>query len=178
MAPNLLVTGPPRSGKTTVLVRVRERLASRNYRAGGVYCPEVREADDRVGFEIVDLLSGESRLLAHVGFEEGPTVGKYRVAVSNVEVVCGDAFSRAFDTADFLVVDEIAPMQLHSGTFVRRVRRALDSELPVLAAVHYRSTDGFVREVKSRTDCERFEVTPDTRDTLPDVLTDRLAAAL
>lgn len=55
MRPDLLVTGPPRSGKTTVIQRASERLDARDYRAGGVYCPEIRSEGDRVGFEIAPM---------------------------------------------------------------------------------------------------------------------------
>lgn len=53
MTPDLLPSGPPRSGKTTVVQSVEERLESGGYRVGGSYCPELRSNGDRVGFEIV-----------------------------------------------------------------------------------------------------------------------------
>lgn len=175
---NLLITGPPRSGKTTVIQRVRERLESRGYQAGGIYCPELRADGDRVGFEIVDVMSGESEVLAHVEYEEGPAVGKYRVDVANVDSICAAAFPRAFDDANLLIVDEIAPMEVASDEFTWQVRRALDADQPLLAAIHYHATDGFIGEVKNRDDTEIFEVTEETRDSLPASLTERLAASL
>ena len=60
MPNNLLITGPPRSGKTTVIERTVRNLVKRGLTAGGVYCPEIRENDHRVGFEIVDIASDES----------------------------------------------------------------------------------------------------------------------
>jgi len=170
MPNNYLVTGPPRSGKTTVVQTVVDRLEARGYRAGGVYCPEIREDGERVGFEIVDVLTGDSRVLAHVDRSGGPRVGKYRVNVAGVDGICGSAFPRALEAADFLVIDEIAPMEVHSDAFVRGVRRVFDDEVPVVAAVHYRSTEGFVGEVKDRDDVETFEVTEATRDRLPEIL--------
>jgi nucleoside-triphosphatase len=171
---NLLVTGPPRSGKTTVVQRVSQELESRGYRAGGVYCPEIRSDGERVGFEIVDAAGGESQILAHVDRADGPSVGKYRVDVDGVDALCAMAFERAFEAADFVVVDEIAPMELYSETFVRQVRRALDSDLPVVAAVQYASREGFVGEVTDRDDTRLFEVTGETRDELPGELVRRL----
>lgn len=178
MPTNYLITGPPRSGKTTVIQQVTDRLEATGYRAGGVYCPEIREAGDRVGFEIVDVMTGEARILAHVRYDEGPAVGKYRVNVAGVDAICAAAFPRAFDDADFLVVDEIAPMEVHSDEFTRQVRRAFDADLPLVAAVHYHSTDGFIGALKDRDDGERFEVTEDTRDDLPGILTERLRGGL
>lgn len=168
MPNNVLVTGPPRSGKTTVVENVVERLETWGYRAGGVYCPERRSDGDRVGFEIVDVLTGDSKLMAHVDRSDGPTVGKYRVDVDAVDAVCASAFTAAFETADFVVVDEIAPMEVYSGEFVRGVERALDADLPLVAAIHYRSREGFIGRVKRRDDVDRFEVTVESRDELPE----------
>lgn len=137
MPHNALVTGPPRSGKTTVVERVRSRLADRGLTPGGVVCPEIREGGERVGFEIVDVTTGESRVLAHVRRAGGPSVGKYRINVPGVDDLCEAAFPRALESADFLVIDGIVPMEVHSDAFVRHVRTALDADLPVVAAVHY-----------------------------------------
>lgn len=178
MPTNHLVTGAPGSGKTTVVERTVDLLAEAGYEAGGVYCPEVREDGERVGFDIRDATTGESRTLARVDRETGPSVGKYRVAVGNVDAVAATAIERAREEADVVVVDEIAPMEVASDAFCRRVRRALDSEVPVVAAIHRRSKSGFVGEVKERADVELFAVTPETRDDLPAELAERVRAML
>lgn len=174
MPPNLLVTGPPRSGKTTVIRTVVDRLEPEGYRVGGLSSPERRDGGERVGFDLEDVMTGESRVLAHVDRDEGPSVGKYRVATENVDSIAESALQRAFDEADVIVIDEIAPMEIVSEPFRQQVRDALDGEWPVLAAVHYRSTSGFIGAVKERADVELFEVTSETRDALPDELADRL----
>lgn len=168
---NVLVTGPPRSGKTTVIKRVQQRLEARGYQVGGIYCPELRSDGDRIGFEIVDVMRGDARIMAHVDRMDGPQVGKYHVNVAAVDAVCSTAFSRAFEDAEFLVVDEIAPMELFSDEFIQQVRRALNSDLPLVAAIHYHSTEGFIGEIKNRDDTDVFEVTEANRDELPTKLT-------
>ena len=57
---NLLVTGPPRSGKTTVVTHTVERLERAGVDVCGLFSPEVREDDTRVGFDLVDVASGVS----------------------------------------------------------------------------------------------------------------------
>ena len=175
---NLLLTAPPRSGTTRVIWRLHECFAAHGHRVGGIYSPEIRADGDRVGFEIVDVMTGEGRVMAHVDRADGPQVGTYRVHVANVDAVCTAAFPAAFAEADVLVIDEIAPMEVYSDAFVHHVRRALGAAVPVVAAIHARSTAGFIGEVKDRPDTERCDVTPDNRDDLPATVGDRICNQL
>lgn len=166
MPRNTLVTGPPRSGKTTALERTVASLREDGYAVGGLSCPEIRENGDRVGFEIVDLATDERAVMAHVDFD-GPAVGKYGVDVDTVDRLSRRALSTAADDCDCVVIDEIAPMQLESDRFVTVTQRALESRTPVLAAVAVHDSDPFLETVRSRDDVTTVEVTPETRDALP-----------
>ncbi|RQG96618.1 nucleoside-triphosphatase [Natrarchaeobius chitinivorans] len=172
MPNNALITGPPRSGKTTVLERTVAALRESGCSIDGLSCPEIRDDGGRVAFEIVALQADERAVMAHVRYESGPRVGKYQVDVSAVDRLSRVALETAVDRGDCdcLVIDEIAPMQLESDRFVEATRSALDAPVPVLAAIKDRSTDGFLGEVKTRGDVERFAVGPETRDALPDRL--------
>jgi nucleoside-triphosphatase len=108
----------------------------------------------------------------------GPQVSKYRVAVENVDKMSEAAIGRALREADFLVIDEIAPMEICSEGFKRAVLAALDSQKPLLAVVHQQTTTGFIGSVKGRDDVNVFEVTPSTRIKLSGQLADIIAAAL
>ncbi|ELY52244.1 nucleoside-triphosphatase [Natronolimnohabitans innermongolicus] len=172
MPTNALVTGPPRSGKTTALERAVSRLREDDVSVGGLSSPEIREDGERVGFEIVDLASGERELMAHVTFDgdDNPTVGAYGVDVDAVDRLATTALPTAIETADCVVIDEIAPMQLSSEDFVRETRRALESPTPVLAAIKADATAGVLGAIKMRTDTERFVVEPETRERIPTAL--------
>ncbi|MDY6779120.1 MAG: nucleoside-triphosphatase [Halobacteria archaeon] len=160
---NFAVTGPPKSGKTTAVERVVRRLSERGFEASGVVSPEIRREDGekRVGFGIVDVATRDSRTMAHVGFDDGPQVGKYTVDTSAVEEVCATALDadRAEDDggADYFVVDEVAPMQTATEVFVTRVLQLLESEVPVVLAVK-RSGSELGDSIKSREDTSVFEV--------------------
>ncbi len=170
MPNNFLITGRPGSGKTSVVERTLAALRDRGLEAGGIYCPEIREGGVRQGFRIVDVGTGESKILAHVDQQVGPKVSKYRVNVANVDELSESAIDRALEDADFIVIDEVAPMEVHSRGFKRAVLRVLDSEKPMLAVVHKRTTTGFVGEVKARSDVQLFEVTPENRAKLHEEL--------
>jgi nucleoside-triphosphatase len=73
---NLLLTGAPGCGKTTVLERVVEHLG--DMRLAGFLTLELREHGQRVGFEAVGL-GGRRAILAHVRFRSPVSVGRYGV---------------------------------------------------------------------------------------------------
>ena len=178
MPNNFLITGRPGSGKTAVIEGAISILRAQGLRAGGIYCPEIREGGVRLGFRIIDVITGEGRILAHVNQREGPQVSKYGVKVANVDELSKAAIERALQEADFVVIDEIAPMETYSEGFKRSVLSALDSPKPLLAVIHQRTRTGFIGSVKARDDIKIFEVMSDTRARLSEQLSQLVAEAL
>jgi nucleoside-triphosphatase len=164
---NVLLRGSPGVGKTTAVERLVELSRKREATVRGVFSPEIRDDGERVGFRITDVATGSSEVMAHVDYDE-PSVGRYGVDVSAVDKIAREAI--VADDADLIVVDEVAPMQTHSDTFVERVRAVLDSETPVVAVVQQESETGFVGSVKERDDATVVRVTKENRDEFPDQL--------
>lgn len=146
--------------------------------AGGIYCPEIRSSGTREGFRIIDIMTDESRVLAHINEDDGPKVSKYRVNVPNVDYISKSAISRALEEADLLVIDEIAPMETHSDEFKQQVERSLNSGKPLLAVIHKRSKRGFIGKVKGREDTKLFELNKETREDLPKKLAELILESL
>src|SRR3989304_157181 len=71
-AKNLLVTGRPGVGKTTLIERVVKTL---NLPVGGFYTHEIREKGVRVGF-LLRTWDGKSGILSHVELQSPFRVGK------------------------------------------------------------------------------------------------------
>jgi nucleoside-triphosphatase THEP1 len=168
---NILLTGPPRCGKTTVIQKVIEALG--DWRLCGFYTEEMRSSDGRrLGFEAIGL-GGTSTVLAHVGCRTHRRVGRYGVRVREFEALVEEELARPAGQVDLIVIDEIGKMESYSTLFVNATRRALDGPLPVLATVAQRGA-GFISEAKQRSDVELLVVSDQNRDTLPAALVKRL----
>jgi len=158
---NLLVTGRPGSGKTTVVERVVASLPGGA--ATGFFTREARERGTRRGFTM-QTLDGRIAVLADVR-GDGPRIGRYRVRLNELETLGVPALAPR-PGVRLIVVDEIGKMECLSQRFCDAVRQALDSPTPVLATIA-RQGGGFIAAVRCRADVTIVEVTAENRDQLP-----------
>ena len=156
---NVLLTGTPGVGKTTVIRRLAEILHP--LRPAGFYTEEIRDGGRRVGFLLVSL--DESReVLAHAGIRSREHVGKYGVDI--------ERFERFLDGIPFFepgrgiwIIDEIGKMECLSEQFRELVPLLLKSPVPCLATIALKGTP-FIQSVKERDDIVLVEMTRETRD--------------
>jgi nucleoside-triphosphatase len=166
-ASHILLTGRPGVGKTTVVMRLAERLKDR--RVAGFYTDEIREQGRRQGFRVTTF-SGRTAILAHVGVKTPHRVGRYGVDVAAFEELALPELGRP---SDLMLIDEIGRMECFSACFISAVRELLDGAVPVVATIAI-SGGGFIAEVKRRPDVDLWTVSPATRDELPQRLAARL----
>ena len=156
---NLLLTGRPGVGKTTLIKKLSEAL--KPFHPVGFYTDEIREDGVRKGFELVTF-DGRRRILSHVGIKGPCRVGKYGVDIAGFE-----AF---LDTIDFLcpatrlvIVDEIGKMECLSGKFRTLLREILNLQKSLIATIALRG-GGIIAEIKGRRETTLLEVTARNRD--------------
>jgi nucleoside-triphosphatase len=162
---NLLLTGPPGCGKTTVTRGLVERLG--DLRLAGFYTREIREQGQRVGFEAVSL-SGRRALLAHVRSRSRDRVGRYGVEAEQLEPLVREELAGA-GAVDAYLIDEVGKMELFCPAFVEVVPRLLDGAVPVVLTVAQKG-QGLMAQVKARADVRLVTVTDANRDGLPEEL--------
>jgi nucleoside-triphosphatase len=168
---NVLLTGRPGCGKTTLIRRVSSELARS---AGGFFTQEIREDRERVGFKIVTL-DGKEAVFAHVHFKTRKRLGKYGLDLSPLETIGIEAVRKAFRARQLTVIDEIGPMEIRSTVFREVVDNALDSGAPLLGTITARSFP-FTDAIKKRHDVTLIEVRDDNRDQLVSEVLDHFAA--
>jgi nucleoside-triphosphatase len=168
MALKILLQGPPKVGKTTVVERFVALLRANDIVVGGFLTTEQREHGRRVGFLLRDL-EGAEAVIAHQDFATAVTVGRFGVDVPAFERVALPALVLAMSGGGVVIIDEIARMELASAEFVALLTKVIDQPLQLIATVHIHShpvTDALLR----RSDVQVVQVTEDCRDDLPEVL--------
>ena len=113
----ILLTGPQHAGKTTACWRALPSLRAAGVRfAGFVSPPLLNENGAKTGIEMVDLTTGARQTFARVVKPgERADVGRYRM-VPSATGWARDVLSAALlANADWLVVDEIGPLELRNG---------------------------------------------------------------
>ena len=174
----IFVTGPPSIGKTSVLLRSVNGLKNRGYKIGGMISRDVREGGVRVGFEIMDFSTGQRGWLAHINQPTGPKISKYRVNLTDLDAIGVSSILDAIRNANIIIVDEIGPMELFSSAFREAVVEAVESNKPVLGTIHFGLRNPLINSVKKREDAEIFEVTYENRETLHNLIIDKVVQSL
>jgi nucleoside-triphosphatase THEP1 len=160
----ILLTGKPKSGKTTLLAKLLAHVDNKR----GLVAGEVRKDDVRIGFDLTDN-TDRTAPLARTNKQTHFTVGRYFVDVEALDEFIQPLFS--FGSADLLYIDEIGQMQLYSSSFKELAMTYLNSENHFLGTITSIFEDEFVESVRTRQDILTCEITPDSRDELEQGLT-------
>jgi nucleoside-triphosphatase len=158
---NLLVTGLPGVGKTTLIKKLSEALKS--FHPVGFYTEEIRERGERKGFELISL-EGKKGLLSHKDIRSPYQVGQYKVDIKGFEEFL-DSISFFNPFTRLIIIDEIGKMECFSDQFKKLMKEILNSEKWVIATVAFKGS-GLITEVRERKDVQLFEITKKNRDSL------------
>ena len=157
----LLLKGSPGIGKTTLLCKVASQL--QQYRLGGFYTEEIRQAGQRQGSRLVTF-RGEEGIIAHVKFDHRYRVGKYGVDIATVDRFAESELA-LIEAVDVYLIDEIGKMECFSSTFIDKIEELLNSNKPVIATVAVKG-GGLIDKAKRWRGSELWELTHTNRDAL------------
>jgi len=170
---NILLTGNPGVGKTTIIRELAGRLLPA---AGGFFTEEIREGPKRLGFKVRDIYSGREGTLSHVKTKSKYHVGRYGVNLDDFESVGVRALDEALRRQGLIIIDEIGKMELFSQKFKEKLVEVLDSPHRVIATIQ-RGNPPFVARIKKRPDTELLEITTANRDELLEEIVKMVKAA-
>jgi nucleoside-triphosphatase len=169
-AKNILVTGPPRCGKSTLIEKLIHRIPRP---LTGFYTREIREGGKRTGFAIITL-DGRQGVLAHEDSKSLVRVGKYGVNLEELERIAVPAMIPS-KPDEIVIIDEIGKMECYSPLFRETLIKTLDSANSVVGSIAQRGSP-FIEKIKARKDVQLLTVSEKNRGSLAAYLLEQIAA--
>ena len=164
---NILITGSPGVGKTTLIKRISYEL--QHLHPAGFFTEEIRVEGVRKGFSLVSL-DGKRATLSHTGIVSHERVGKYGVDIVAFEDFL-DHISFFNQDVGVIIIDEIGKMECISDRFNKLLITILKQETPVIATISMKG-EGIIKEIRKRDDVKMFVMTQSNRySLLPEIVT-------
>jgi nucleoside-triphosphatase len=161
------ITGLPNAGKTQALIKVIEMLEESEQSVGGMITEPITKKNRRVGFNIVNWMTKEKDVLAHIDFDSKVIVGRYKVNIDALERIGVNAIETAGAECDIIIIDEVGRMEVESERFVEAVKKVLEEDKPLILTLHKKSRNPLLQDIRRRDDVRILEVTPINRNLLP-----------
>ena len=155
---HILVTGPPRCGKSTLIERVVRQL---DRPATGFFTRELRTGERRVGFAI-ETLDGKRGILAQWDLTSHYQVGRYGVSLEDINGIAVPSLIPS-GPEDLVVVDEIGKMECFSRLFRDTLIRVLNSNHRLLGSIAIKG-DRFIQGIKARDDVLLIDLSEANRE--------------
>ncbi len=142
MNAKILITGPPKSGKSTLIQNLIKNLKG-EFELSGFLTPEVRKNGKRIGFDVEDINSNMKLPLARKGaYSSQYKLGSYNVFIDKFNQYLNETIRPALDKLDLkenkktiLIIDEIGKMELYSRLFQTMLKTIFNSEICIIATI-------------------------------------------
>lgn len=165
----ILLTGLPKSGKTTLLTEFIEEVKLKR----GLTAKEEVSEGRRIGFSLVDQLGNTATLACTTPATNYP-VGRFYVDLKSLEDFIDQLVDFASD--ELLFIDEVGQMQLYSEKFKKLVNSYLASKNDFIGTISAVYEHPFIEEVKSHPDILLCRVMPENRHDLKIALAEAIAS--
>lgn len=122
-----IITGLVGEGKTTFLKKIISELNNKSVKTAGFYSPRVMENDETIGYDIVEIATGEREVfLRKTADEKVRTVGKYQLFDAGLKKG-KDALNASENTNSVIVImDEIGYMELDNRGWADSLNSLVD----------------------------------------------------
>jgi len=161
MATNVLITGAPGTGKTSLIKHLMRDLTPVVLR--GFYKEEIYENQTCKGFRTITFDLHE-QILAHVYLEGPSRMGPFGVNIDGFEKLILPQFIN-LDGVELIIIDEIGRMECLSTLFCDKLTDILDSKIPLIATLDPHVLEKF-DNLQSRTDVRIMWINQKNRNDL------------
>lgn len=173
MKKNIILTGLPHSGKSTLLLNLLDKI---QFRENALITKEILEGSVRAGFKMCtplpfDSVNSTSSVIAHIAFPKKTQVGKYGVNIDQIDFWANkyiyqlEKVNRGY-IAGVNFLDEVGQMQLFSEAFEILVQKILYDYRISIMTLSSIYNNSFTDVIRKRRDIILLEVTPENRDEL------------
>lgn len=159
MTKNLLLTGAPGTGKTSIIRKLSEIF--KEFNPTGFYTVGVVEDGAKAGILVFNL-QGDSRILASTTLKSRYAVGRLRIDMKSFEGLLDDVFSQERKIGLYFI-DGIDKPECQSKKFSKLIIELLDSDKPLIASIAEKGT-GLISQIKKRDDVTLLDLTPENRE--------------
>ncbi|MFX1394099.1 MAG: NTPase [Promethearchaeota archaeon] len=136
MNAKILITGPPRCGKSTLISKLINYYSKKNYIIRGFLTPEVKKDEIRIGFDVINILTGKKARLARIGsYKTRFKLGKYKIFIDEFEEIISNLDLNENEKRSLIIIDEIGKMELFSIKFQNILKRIFNSNISILATI-------------------------------------------
>jgi len=157
---NILVTGPPGCGKSTLIEKVVDRIKEP---VTGFFTREIKEKGRRVGFSI-NTMDGREGVLAHQNIRSQFRVGKYGVNIEDIDSLAVPAMVPT-GKEEIIVIDEIGKMECFSLLFRDTLMRMLNAPHWIIGSIAQKGGQ-FIQRIKERNDVHLIHISAQNRNML------------
>merc|ERR1712002_255990 len=170
---NILLTGKPGIGKTTLIVKLKNYFIEEGYDVSGFYTEELRNQGSRIGFDI-KTLDGDIGPLARLidtnksDSNHYPKDGRYSVDIKSFERLALKSL-KLKNTKCIYIIDEIGKMELFSNMFQNSVHSLFSSKTAIILATIPQPSNRpipFVNKITQCDDTKVYEITYNNRNTI------------
>ena len=124
----MFITGPPKSGKTTLIKRLIKECS---LKYSGFITEEIIEDNIRVGFSYTTS-ENKTGILAHVNFKSVYSVGKYGVMMNKFEK---DILHLLKPNNGLIIIDEFGKMEIYSKRFLESIEKLIVSDQAYIISI-------------------------------------------
>jgi nucleoside-triphosphatase len=168
-----LLTGPPRTGKSTAVQAIMQRLGSE--RCGGFYTEEIRGERDRTGFRCVTA-AGDSGVIASVDSASPVRIGRYGVDIEVFESLALPAIRASAGAKAITVIDEIGFMQMLSVPFQRMIEEIVAHRTLQVVGTVCQDSHPVIDRIKAAAGVKLYALTTENREAVREALIRELIA--